>query len=257
MSGSSSRPSVGAEHVRSLSTLHSPLSTLQDLARRIQEIESSRQPLERSATSLGIASLDDCLPGRQLAAGSLVELLATAEGAGAWSLALLMARQVCGERKALIICDAQGCFYPPAVSKWGLDLTRLIVLRPASAREGDVAVGQALRCPAVGAVISWHARLRTLDFRRLSAAVEAGGGVGFLLRPSQTRRDPSFAALRLFITPVAAEGLARQIQVDVLRCRGGKCRSLVLEVDDETGSVRVPSRLAASATGSRAARASG
>ena len=224
---------------------HSAFSTLEELARRIQEIESSRQPLERSANSLDIAALDDCLPGGRLPAGSLVELLASAEGAGAWTLALIMARQVCGERKALIICDDQGCFYPPAVSKWGLDLARLIVLRPANFREGDVAVGQSLRCPAVGAVISWHTRLRTLDFRRLSAAAEAGGGVGFLLRPSEARRDPSFAALRLLVTPMAT--LARRIQVDVLRCRGGKCRSLVLEIDDETGHVRVPSRLAASA----------
>jgi protein ImuA len=245
---------------RSLSPLgnrHSAFVTLQDLARRIQEIESGRQPLERSATSLGIAALDNCLPGGQLPAGSLVELLASAEGAGAWTLALIMARQVCGERKALIICDDQGCFYPPAVSKWGLDLARLIVLRPASVREGDVAVGQSLRCPAVGAVISWHTRLRTLDFRRLSAAAEAGGGVGFLLRPSEARRDPSFAALRLLVTPMAAEGVARRIQVDVLRCRGGKCRSLSLEIDDETGHVREPSRLAASTPGARAARASG
>lgn len=228
---------------------------LRELARRINEIEAGRQPSGRSATALGIPGLDDCLPGGRLPAGSLVELLAAREGAGVWTLACLMARRVCGQRKALVVCDVQGCFYPPAVVRWGLDLDRVIVLRPAGAREGDAAVGQSLRCPAVGAVVSWHARLHPLDCRRLGAAAEAGGGVGFLLRPGETRREPSFAALRLLVTPEAADEL-RRVRVDVLRCRGGTCRSLVLEIDDETGHVRLPSRLAAPAARSRPARTS-
>jgi protein ImuA len=226
------------------------------LARRIEEIESGRHSGESSAISLGIPALDNCLPQGQLPAGALVELLAAAEGAGVWPLALLMAGRACDERKVIIVCDTQGRFYPPAAAGWGLDLRRWIILRPASAREGDIAVGQSLRCPAVGAVVSWHSRLRTLDCRRLQAAAEAGGGVGFLLRPADARRDPSFAALRLLVTPMPGDDF-RRMQVDVLRCRGGRCRSFLLEVDDETGHVRVPSRLAATAPLPRAARASG
>lgn len=229
---------------------------LRELARRIDEIETTGRPSGRSATALGIPGLDDRLPGGRLPAGSLVELLAARPGAGVWTLALLMARRVCGERKALVVCDVQRCFYPPAVARWGPDLDRLIVLRPAGARDADAAVGQTLRCPAVGAVVSWHDRLHPLDCRRLGAAAEAGGGVGFLLRPGATHREPSFAALRLLVTPEPADG-SRRLRVDVLRCRGGTGRPLILEIDDETGHVRLPPGLAAPAARPRAARTSG
>src|SRR5438132_13708755 len=91
---------------------------LRTLARRIQDIEAGRAaPKQSSTPSLGIPRLDALLPGRRLAAGSLVELLAAREGAGVWSLALFLAKQVAAESNALVIVDSERCFYPPAAAK--------------------------------------------------------------------------------------------------------------------------------------------
>jgi protein ImuA len=235
---------------------------LQDLAQRIQEIESRAHP-RRSPIPLGIPGLDDCLPADGLPAGSLVEVLSTAAGAGAWTLALLLAERARGQHKALVVADDRGWFYPPAASKLGVDLERCLVVRPASLRDGAAAFRQALRCTAVGAALGWFDQLRPSESRHLQLAAETGGGVGFLLRPATAVRTPSFAVLRLLIHPLPARDFPRRVGVEVVRCRGwatttsGATPSLILEIDDETGHVRVPPRVASPATGTPRRRASG
>ncbi len=232
---------------------------LRTLAQRIQEIEGSGFAAPCATYSLGIPVLDGLLPGRRLPAGSLVELLAATEGAGVWTLALFMARQLTGEQAGLVIVDSQGSFYPPAAVKLvGLELGRTIVVRPRTPAEAHAACQEALRCSAVGAVIGWHQQIRARQFRQLQLAAEAGRGVGFLLRPAGARSAPSFALLRLLVSPVASTDTPRRIQIEVVRCRGGKeGQSLLLEIDDETGHVHSPARLAAPAPLSRTAGASG
>lgn len=259
---------------------------LRQLAQRIEEIEAGGQA-RRATVPLGIPALDGILPARGLAGGSLVELLSSADGAGAWTLALLMARQAAGERKRLVVVDGTGSFYPPAAARWGLDVSRVIVVRPRTARDACAAVNLSLRCSAIGAVIARCDRLNSLEFRSLQLAAEAGGGIGFLLRSvgqvskpvgqvskpakplaveqvSQPAITPGrlgnlphgFAAVRLLITPVASADKARRLQIDVLRCRGGKNgQSIIVEIDSETGAVRLPAPLAAAAAGARPARA--
>src|SRR5437667_205753 len=56
---------------------------LQALAQRIQEIEGTGPSRRQSPLSLGIGPVDALLPNGRLPAGSLVELLSTADGAGA------------------------------------------------------------------------------------------------------------------------------------------------------------------------------
>ena len=130
--------------------------------------------------------------------------------------------------------------------------------RPASAADAAAALRQALGCTAVGAALGWFAHLSPSDGRRLQLAAETGGGVGFLVRPASAVRLPSFAVLRLLASPVSAPGFARRLDVEVVRCRGTSGgQSLVLEIDDATGHVRVPPRLAPSARGASRRRASG
>lgn len=231
---------------------------LDHLTQRIQEIEASWKAPGRPSCRPPIPGLADCLPEGGLPAGALIELLSARQGAGAWTLALLMAREACAPRKALVLTDFEGCFYPPGAARHGIDLERLIVVRPQKRRDAAIVAEQALRCPAVGAAIGWYDELRTLDVRRLQLAAEKGGGLGLLLRPAGALRVPSFAALRLLVTPVTAAAARRSLRLDVVRCRGGRSgKSVFLEIDDETGHVRLAAPVAAPAAVARAARSSG
>lgn len=231
---------------------------LEDLARRIRQVEAREHPRDRLAIPLGIPALEDYLPEGGLPAGSLVELLSVEAGVGTWTLALLLAQRVCGERKVLVVADTARCFYPPAAVNLGVDLARCIVVRPISVADAAMAMRQALECAAVGAAIGWLDPLNPPACRRLQLAAEAGGGVGLVLRPSAARATPSFAALRLLIAPVPAPGFPRCLRAEVVRCRGGKVgQTFILEIDDATGHVRVPAGVAPPALGAHERRASG
>ncbi len=218
---------------------------LQELAAKIRAIEVAGPP-GRSALAAPLPLLDVLLAPAVLHAGSLVELLAATDGSGAWTLALVWARHACTLRRALVLVDARGWFYPPAAAALGVDLEQVIVVRPASRPQCQAALDLALRCGAVGAVVGWCDRLIAAEAQRLKLAAEAGGGLGLLLRPLGA--GPSFADLRLRVSPLVSTEVVRRVQLDVVRGRGGADgRSLVVEIDDETGHVRVPAGLAAAA----------
>lgn len=227
---------------------------LQALAQRIHDIEASAPP-GRQPPPLGIAPLEKLLPEGRLPDGSLVELLSASEGAGTWTLALVMAKHVCGADRVLVIVDGQDCFYPPAAARLGIDLDRSIVVHPRNRRDTVLAMNLSLRCSAIGAVVGAIDPLSTLDARRLQLAAEAGGSVGFLFRPRRALRTPSFANLRLMISPVVTPSAARCLRVEVVRCRAGKSgQSVLLEVSDEAIPVRELPEVAAPAPGPRPPR---
>jgi protein ImuA len=231
---------------------------LSDLNERIRRLEGRTPAADHSPIDLGIAPAGDWLPEQGLAVGSLLELLQPADGAGALTLALFLARRACGEGKVLVVVDRHSRFYPPAAARLGIELDRLIVVHPRTPQDALLAVDQSLRAGAVGSVVCWPERLTTPAFRRLQLAAEAGGSLGLLLRPLTARRAPSFAAMRILVAPVASNEAARRVRLEVLRCRGGKTgQSTILEIDDATGDVRVPSGLAAATPAARSGGASG
>jgi protein ImuA len=224
------------------------------LADRIRAIEAER-PHFQTTLSLGLPPLEEMFPERRLPAGSLMELLTAAPGGGAWTLALLMAKHACGTHRTLVVADVERHFYPPGAAALGVDLARTIVVRPRTRQKALLAVTQALRCPAIGAVIARFEQLPAVDFRRLQLAAETGGGAGFLLRPLTALRTSSFAAVRLVIAPVVSVQEDRVVQVEVARLRGGKSgQAFFVEIDHETGHVSVPAPVAAAKSGTQSAK---
>jgi hypothetical protein len=197
---------------------------------------------------------------RGLRPGTLLEWLAADEGSGAATLALIAARSLCQADGVLVVVDARGDFYPPAAAAWGLDLGRLILVRPGSEADAAWATDQALRCAGVRVVLDWPGRLDNRTFRRWQLAAGTGGGWGLLVRSADCLGEPTWAEARLLVQPVVpaaarlvADG-GRQLRVEAVRCRGGLVGGAVhLEIDHETGDVRLAAELAAAATGRRAA----
>lgn len=208
-----------------------------DLAAKI--VKASALVREAPLVS-GVPELDRLLGPSGLARGSLVDLHA-GEGARALELALAVAARLAPAPRALVLVDSQGDFYPPAAAQAGVDLERLIVVRTAwvrtawgrtagrarggRAQERDAlaAVDEALRSRAVAAVV---ARLQGLDAaasHRLRVAAEAGGSLGFLVRPLEERTQVSGAAVRLLVEPRSAEPRGRgALRLAPLRVRGGQ-----------------------------------
>jgi hypothetical protein len=183
---------------------------------------------------------------------------------------LLAAREACRDGGTLVVIDRQQIFYPPAAAPWGIDLDRLIMVRPRSARDELWAVVQSLRSPAVAAVWGMIDRLDSRAFRRLQLAAQAGRTLGLFLRPPSARGQPSWADVRLMIGNCGlrisdsgwnqlirnpghpAAGFAgcrvaairnhfhppRHLQIQILRVRNGRPGSkATLAIDDTTHMV--------------------
>ncbi len=136
----------------------------------------------------------------------------------------------------------------------GLDLARLIVVRPENTADEQWALDQSLRSPGVAAVWCPLEKCPPRLGRRLQLAAEAGGNLGLLIRPATARGDPSWAEARFLVTPLVATA-GRRLRVELLHLRGNAGgRTWDLELDDETGIVRLAPAVAAATVVRHAAR---
>lgn len=107
--------------------------------------------------------------------------------------------------------------YAPALAGRGLDLSRLLIVRPGS--EGDLlwSAEQALSSGTCAAVLLWPERLEDQDSRRLQLAAGKGRSWAVAFRPLEARQVPSAAALR-----IALEADTSGVHVDIFKNRGGR-----------------------------------
>ena len=166
----------------------------------------------------GWNELDAVLPGGGWQAGTVVELMPAATGIGELRLLLpALARITCAGRHVTLIAPPYIPF-APALSQHGVRLERLLVIQAQHADDILWAAEQSLRCRSFGAVLAWPATIRDREVRRLQLAAEAGGSTGFLYRSVDAAREASPAALRLKLRRADNNAL----QIDVLKCRGGR-----------------------------------
>jgi hypothetical protein len=203
------RPASGFPPPASLAALHAGrLQRVQSLQQQLDGVSLGEpaagvqrpEPSDRWVTS-GCPALDRWLPdGAGFRRGSLVEWLVAGPGSGAGTWALWVAWQACLRHGTLVVIDAASQFYPPAAAAWGLDLQRLVVIRPKSSRDTLWAWDQALRCPAVKAVWGPLQGIEDRWFRRFQLAAEQSGCLGLLLRPAKYRGLPSWSEVQLAVS---------------------------------------------------------
>jgi protein ImuA len=189
--------------------------------------------------------------------GGIVEWLVARQGTGAFTAALQVMERTCGGGVWAVVDRNWDCYFP-AFSGWGIDPSRILVLRPITLQETWWAIEQCLRCPGVSATWAWvDQRISDRVYRRWQLAAEVGGGVGLFFRPVWARREPTWADLRLLATPQAGgQGETRRMRIEVLYRQGGLGgRAQVWEIDHASGHVRLVPELADSKTAERDARA--
>jgi cell division inhibitor SulA/protein ImuA len=187
---------------------------LEQLARLCRNGDSSRA--QRPAAPSGFPELDANLPGGGWPIGAIAELMSDATGIGELSLLMPVLSRLARAGRYIAWIAPPYLPYGPALAQRGLPLERVLLIQTRSLQESLWAAEQALRCPAIGAVLGWPAYIVDRNVRRLQLAAEAGGSLGILYRPPEAARESSPAALRLRLH-AAPEGLAVEIQ----KSRGG------------------------------------
>lgn len=231
---------------------------LQELRDRIRGIEGIKDcGLTVAGLSTGFASLDRALAGRGLRTGSLVEWRSAENGSGATTLALAVAGNLVRDGGAIVVLDDGREFYPVAAAGLGVPLDRTVVVRAGDLTTGLWAWEQALRAPGVVVTIGWLKEIHDRVARRFQLAIEAGGGLGFLIRLPNTRTPATWAATRIEVAGMVGMGHdpSWRLRVRVTRGQAGPREAMAeVELVHEASAVPLVSDLARPVAKRRKAR---
>jgi protein ImuA len=140
---------------------------------------------------LGIAAIDEALPGGGLARAAVHELVAARGDTAARALAAIVAGRAGGPVLWIQLArDAQeeGQIYPYGLATLGLDPDRVFAVTAATAQDALWAMEEALRAGCAGAVIGDGLAPDLTASRRLLLAAESGSGPALVVRPMPRAR---------------------------------------------------------------------
>lgn len=183
-------------------------------------------------TKIGLASgypkLDRCLPGGGWPQQALTEILIEQYGIGELRLLMPALARLSSEESQLHYGEPSepGWIawvappfqpYAPALQQFGIDLSRMLIVRPKDDSELLWSAEQALSSGTCAAVLLWPDKLDDRASRRLQLAAEKGHSWAIAFRPLTARQQPSAAALRLEL-----ESTGQGTRVHILKSRGGR-----------------------------------
>ncbi|HYP89984.1 MAG TPA: recombinase A [Polyangiaceae bacterium] len=192
------------------------------------------RPAEEPASGLsfGMPELDALLPDGGIPRGSVVELCATGEGALGTSLGLKACAQAQAEARArggstpwCAFVDPSGTLYGPGVAAAGVELSRLLVVRPPLGALSRIALRLAESeafavvvvdlAGVVGERVAVPLGTWPRVVRRLALAIEGTGhSVLLLTRQADRRPLPLPVAQRLEVSRPSADKLSVRIAKD-------------------------------------------
>lgn len=173
-------------------------------------------------------ALDAALPGGGWPRGALTEILYEHSGIGELRLIMPALARMSHQGGWIALIAPPHIPYAPALRRYGIDLSRVLLIHPHDRTDSLWAVEQALRSGNCGAVLAWPRRIDDRSLRRLQLAAEAGNTLGVLFRETTAASQPSPAALRLRLT--RQQGTTAQAHI--LKARGGtRCEELPVELD--------------------------
>jgi hypothetical protein len=192
---------------------------------RVWKLKDASAAPTRPVWSTGRGSLDARLPGGGWPTASLIEVLLDDTGLGEVQLflpALVACQRRTGEGSTnegpwIVWIAPPHEPYAPALAQQGIELGRLLVVRPSTATEALWAAEQALSSGVCAAVLLWLKGTDDRWLRRLKLAAETGGSLGVLFRPERHRFESSPASLRLLMTRGE-----REAHLDLIKVQGGR-----------------------------------
>ena len=183
---------------------------IEGLKQRLRQLQSAPRT-SLSTLRTGVEAFDGLLPSSGLPLSSVVEFCGeAASGKSTLSLRAVAAAQ--REKRLCAWLDGPSEFYPPAAQALGVDLPRLLVVRPA-ASQLLWAAQQLCRSGAFACVVvdltRTSVRLSLTEGKKLSDAAFRGGTLLLLLTAASASQEPW---LRLGTSVSGLDGVCVEIQ---------------------------------------------
>lgn len=166
----------------------------------------------------GYPRFDEHLPGGGWPQHALTEILLEQYGSGELKLLMPALARLSQEAAGWLSWIAPPFQpYPPALQQWGINLSRVLIVKPRADTEALWAAEQALSCGNCAAVLLWSDRFDSTTSRRLQLAAEQGKSWVIAFRSLRARREHSAAALRIELRQ--GDG---GTDIHILKSRGGR-----------------------------------
>jgi cell division inhibitor SulA len=169
----------------------------------------------------GHPALDALLIDRGWPKTGLVELLSGQIGIGELRLlAPALAALSRDERRWIAWIDPPHIPYAPALAEIGVDLGKLLWVRPKSPEDALWATEHAAKSGHCSTVLAWldESKLTPKDIRRLKLATRRGEALTVLFRPDDAAQHQSMAELRILLKRTAVPD---RLSVEIVKRRGG------------------------------------
>jgi cell division inhibitor SulA/protein ImuA len=201
------------------------LSSLDKLLENPRVWRGHNQAQAANGLASGYEALDRHLPGGGWPQCSLTEILVEHYGIGELRLLMPALAALSADSNAADHAEPGWIAwvappfqpYPPALQQWGINLSRMLIVRPKDDSEMLWSAEQALSSGTCAAVLLWPAALDDQASRRLQLAAEKGNSWAIAFRPPAARSEPSAAALRIELLS-NGEGT----RLSILKSRGGR-----------------------------------
>ncbi len=192
--------------------------------------------------SSGFSALDQELPGAGWPIGCVTELISRESGVGELRLLVPLLRHLTRSDKLVIFLAPPHIPYAPALSKFGIQLHRLLIVDAANAADRLWAVEQTLKSASFGALLAWlpQEKTRPEHLRRMQSAAAMAQGPVFLFRHLAAQYEPSPAPLRMLLWPKPDQ----QMAVQLLKRRGPVlAQPVMVNLPQPVQSIDLKSRL--------------
>lgn len=175
----------------------------------------------------GFPELDQCLPGGGWPLAAMTEVFIDEYGIG--ELSLFMPALARSAKHGLTWIAPPFMPYAPALARHGLDLRKVLLVRPDNAADVPWAIEQVLQAHSESTVLAWLTRAKQTVLRRLQLRIAAQRiwAVFFSPLAEASRRSP--AALKMSLSRTSSSR-GDVLHVDILKCRGGRPASVSLPI---------------------------
>ncbi len=170
----------------------------------------------------GFAQLDAELPGGGWPTAALTEILPQHEGIGELRILGPALAQLSRQGRWLAWIAPPHIPYAPALQAAGIDLSKLLLIKPNAPRETIWAIEQALRSKACGAILGWPDKITYPELRRLQLAAEGQDVLAVLFRTPQCAAETTPAALRISLSCNNGE-----LAIRLLKRRGASAHAAI------------------------------
>ncbi|MFT7529240.1 MAG: hypothetical protein ACI9FD_000237 [Gammaproteobacteria bacterium] len=185
--------------------------------RRDIQLGNSTLAYQEHSISTGFDSLDRRLPGGGWPLGALTEILIPDYEPGTLWITLPALASLSRQQRWMAMVSPPHMPYAPALAAIGLDLNKILLIRPKSHTDVLWTIEEALKSGTCSSVLFWLNQSGNKVLRRLQLAAERSNALAICFRPEYLASQRTSAALRIKVSP-RATGLV----TDILKCRGGR-----------------------------------